>query len=174
MLRAREHLPHRSDQQIDGERLADVPIRAGRLTGVEMVGIDIGGQHGDRRADPPAFRLEPANLRHRGDPVHDGHLDIHQHQVERLIAVGADCRLAIRDGGHFGEVAQHQLDQPQVGGVVVRHQHPGPAGHGGRLGGGQDFERRLQPEDGPLAGRVEVDAPVHQAGQFAGQRQAEP
>jgi hypothetical protein len=58
------------------------------------------------------------------DAVHDGHLDIHEDDVERLALGQVDRLLAVLAHHHLGHhLLEHGGDELEVGGVVIHRQH---------------------------------------------------
>ena len=130
----------------------------------------LGGEHGGRqRKDGERVRVHRqhlADVSRRGDPVHLGHLEVHQHQVDRLsVGDGADRLAPVPGLGHdHAPGLQHATGHEPVGGVVLHHQDADPREVGryggcrgrlrGRLGGG----RKPGPQVGAEGAALALDA----------------
>ena len=73
-----------ADQRVQPHRLGDVVVHADRHAFFAVSGHGIGGQGDDGQSPPRRWRHQGAQGAGGLEPVHDGHLAIHQHQIERL------------------------------------------------------------------------------------------
>src|SRR5229473_5708600 len=78
--RTREFL-YSVDQQGLLDRLAEMRVDAGFESAADIFIQGGGGKGNDRRTRKAAFALPIANCAGRFEPVHHGHLNIHEHQV---------------------------------------------------------------------------------------------
>ncbi len=98
-------------------------VHAGVQVFLDLVHHGVGRQRDDRRAPPPATRLDGADFAGGRDAVHHRHLDVHQDQVVVASGPGLDRLLAVRnDVDGQAEGGDHRLQHQLVGGVVLGRQ----------------------------------------------------
>ena len=131
-------------------RLGDEVVHAGGQAGLPVFGEGIGRQRHHRHLAVALTGIAAAQAPRCLQPVHVGHLPVHQHQVERRLRQQLQCPLAIAGHG-AGEagVLQHRPHHGLVDRVVLGHQHPAGAlpGHWQRRRGGR--LRRPTGDTGP-------------------------
>ncbi len=84
----------------------------------------LGGDHEDRNV---AVRFDLLQSFHHLESIHAGHLQIEQDQVVVVIAMqGADrMRIHRRGNARIAGTAQHLLEQPHIGFLIVYDQNVG-------------------------------------------------
>ena len=118
-----QHARHLGQQRRRVHRLGGKTVHAGGLGVFAVLAEHAGGErnHRHRRQLAGGFPLPDATGSFQA--VHAGHLNIHQHQVEGLAAVGGHGVGATSGGDHLVAVPrQHQLQQLQVFCHIVHRQ----------------------------------------------------
>ena len=110
------------------ERFADEILRAG-FQRAQLV-ARLGGDHEDRKI---AVRFDFLQAFHHLESVHAGHLQIEQDQVVAVLAVKLADLLRIHRGrdASIAGAAQHLLEQPDIGFLIVNDQDAGVKNIGG-------------------------------------------
>lgn len=92
----------------------------GVAASLEAARLLLGGSPGGEGHDEEIWALARADQPGGLDAVEDGHLDIHEHQVEALHIEGAKGVLAVGDGGHvLAQLLEHGGEDELVDRVVL-------------------------------------------------------
>ena len=120
----------RGAQVLQKHRLAQIVVHAGGQTGLAVLAQGVGGHRDDPRAlfGRPFVPDAPRRL----EPVHSGHLDVHEDDVVALPAQRVQSLLPV--GGHVRRIAQplqqekrHLLvDHVVLGDQDAQRRKPGP------------------------------------------------
>ena len=108
-------------------RLGEIIVHAGLQAAIPVALHGVGG-HGDDRRPGPAVGLAVPNRPGRLEAIHDRHLNIHQHDVERFAIHRRKRLLPVTNNGHMvSQFLQHSDGHPLVDRIVLRQQHPQPS-----------------------------------------------
>ena len=111
-------------QVAEGDGFGEVTVHAGFEAALAVAFHGVGRQRDDRQAAAGAV-LSGADAGGRLEAVHAGHLQVHQHGVERLAAENGHGFCAV--GDHHGgraEFADQGGRQPLEDRVVLGDEHP--------------------------------------------------
>ena len=135
-------------EMLQAERLCQMRLHAGGQTSRDVIGIGVGGEGDDRQHR--RIEAKRADLAGRLQPVHLGHLDVHEDERVRLVGSGGPrdhgqrARAIDRKFGFATEFFEHGGDQQLIHIVIFRDENAevGLAQRRGHPRGGTCFRQR--------------------------------